>query len=152
MNILNKNKQHLDRTDKELLVIDVLRKQILRMLSIFLILANVFLFLRIVLRLFGADPTNPFAAFIFVLSTVFMLPFIGIFPQFRDEIIAGEMTVDISAFIAGFCYNILVVVTMVIIQIVSSIIRMSKKQKDPYEKRKPEKQQKLERSFNHNRY
>jgi hypothetical protein len=152
MNDPNKNTQPLNSTDKDLLVIDVVRKQILRLLSIFLLLANVFLFLRILLRLFGANPSNPFAALIFILSTVFMLPFIGIFPLFRDEIIAGEMTVDMSALIAGFCYNILVSVAMIVVQIGTSILRMRKKAEDSIEKKNPSKQPKLGSSFSHNRF
>ena len=81
-----------------------------------------------------------------------MLPFIGIFPLFRDEIIAGEMTVDMSALIAGFCYNILVSVAMIVVQIGTSILRMRKKAEDSIEKKNPSKQPKLGSSFSHNRF
>lgn len=111
---------------KEMALMDGLRKQILRGLFVFMVISNVFFFLRIFLRLFGADPANPFAAFIFAISSLFMFPFFGIFPQYHDQIIAGEMTVDISAFVAGFCYNILSIAAMVITQIVVSILRTRK--------------------------
>ena len=152
MDPANKNLKPLNRTDKDLMVIDVLRKQMLRWLSIFLIVANVFLFLRILFRLFGANPNNSFAAFIFILSTFFMLPFLGIFPQVQDQIVAGEMAVDISALIAGFCYNILIPVAMIIIQIGASILRMRKKAKEAIEKKKPSSHPKIGSTFSHNRF
>jgi hypothetical protein len=149
MRTIAPNLPTFSRPQKEVLIMEVLRKQLLRGLFIFLLLSNVFLFLRIVLRLFGADPLNPFAAFIFALSSVFMFPFFGIFPQYNDRIIAGDMTVDMSAFIAGFCYNVLVITAMVVIQIVASIMRTRRQQQESVKKGKPINTNPVDRTFGH---
>lgn len=144
--------QHIPRfspSEKELVVMEVLRKQILRGIFIFMLIENVFLFLRFFLRLLGADPANPFAAFIFAISAIFMFPFFGIFPQFRDEIIAGEMTIDISAFAAGFCYNILSITAMIVVQIVGSILRTKRQKDETIKKDKPIETKQVDRTFGH---
>jgi glucan phosphoethanolaminetransferase (alkaline phosphatase superfamily) len=138
------------RSQKDIVVMEVLRKQLLRGLFIFMIVSNVFLFLRIFLRLLGADPANPFAAFIFALSGLFMLPFFGIFPQFRDQIAPGQMTVDISAFAAGFCYNVLIISAMIVVQVIFSIMRTKRQEKESVEKDKPINEGPIDRTFGHN--
>jgi hypothetical protein len=147
MRTIAPNMPTFSHSQKEVLVIEVLRKQLLRSLFILMILSNVFLFLRIVLRSFGADPANPFAAFIFALSSVFMLPFFGIFPQYNDTIVAGDMTFDMSAFIAGFCYNILIITAMIVIQIVVSIIRARRQKEESLKKGRPINTQPVDRTF-----
>lgn len=79
-----------------------------------------------------------------------MLPFFGIFPQFRDEIIPGEMTFDVSAFAAGFCFNVLSITVMVVTQIVVSILRTRRQEKEALEKDKPINPEPVERTFGHN--
>jgi len=138
-------------SQKDLLIVESVGKQILRGILIFIVISNVFLFLRIFLRLFGADPENPFAAFIFVISGIFLLPFFGIFPTFRDEIIPGEMTFDVSAFVAGFCYNVLMVMALIVIQIVKSMLRTRKQTKETVEKGKPINTTPIDQSFTHGR-
>ena len=127
---------HIDAAQKEILVIDVLKRQIIRALIIYLLVSNIFIFLRMVLRLFGADPQNLFAGFIFLVSGFFLLPFYGIFPQFRDEIIAGKTTVDISAFISLFCSNVFVLLTMSVIYVVARMVKTRKQTAETVEKSK----------------
>ena len=57
---------YINPAQKEILVVDVLKRQLLRLLVIYLLVSNVFIFLRMVIRLFGADPQNLFAGFIFL--------------------------------------------------------------------------------------
>lgn len=136
-------------SQKEIVTLEAIRKQIMRGIFIFMVFFNVFLFLRFFLRLFGADPTNPFAGFIFAVSGLFLLPIFGIFPTFKDEIVAGQMAVDVSAFVAGFCYNVLSFMIMIILQIVSSMMRMNKQKKETVEKGKPINTKPIDESFNH---
>ena len=128
---------------------EMIRKEMLRGLFIFLLISNVFLFLRFFLRLFGADPNNGFASFIFGVSNIFLFPFVGIFPRFHDEIIPGAMALDLSALTAGFCYNILVVLLMIIIQIGTSMLRTSKQAKESVEKGKPINIPSVDRTMSH---
>jgi hypothetical protein len=124
-------------SQKELLVLEMVRKETLRALFIFLLVSNVFLFLRFFLRIFGADPQNAFASFIFLISNLFLLPFFGIFPHFRDQIVAGQMAFDFSAMTAGFCYNILIILIMCVIQIITSMVRTRKQTHETVDKGKP---------------
>ena len=89
------------------------------------------------LRLFGADPNNLFAGFIFLVSGFFLLPFLGIFPQYRNDIVAGHMSVDISAFIALFCSNVLIVLSMCIIYVATRMVKTRKQTSETMEKSKP---------------
>jgi hypothetical protein len=127
---------YVNPAQKEMLVIDVIKKQLIRVLVIYLLVTNVFIFLRMVLRLLGADPQNIFAGFIFLVSGFFLLPFYGIFPQYRDEIIAEKISVDISAFIGLFCLNILVLLAMSIIYVSTRMIKTRKKTEETVEKSK----------------
>jgi hypothetical protein len=103
--------------------VEALKKLILRGLFIYMLVFNVFLFLRIVLRSFGADPQTIFSGFIFLVSGVFLLPFFGMFPQFRDTIFAGQGTFDVLSMIALFCTNVLLLLTMAVVQIGSTMMR-----------------------------
>ncbi len=132
-----KQDEHIDSAQKGILVVDVLKKQLIRALFIYLLVANVFIFLRMVLRLFGADPQNLFASFIFVISGFFLLPFFGIFPRFREEIIAGEPTADVSAFMGLFCLNILLFLLMSVIYITAQMVKTRKQARETVETSKP---------------
>lgn len=127
----------INPAQKEILLIDVIKKQLIRGLLIYFFVSNVFIFLRIVLRLFGADPNNFFAGFIYTISGIFLLPFFGIFPQYNEPIEAGDPTVDVSAFIAAFCINVLIMLAMIVIYIVSRMIKTRKQAHETVEKSKP---------------
>src|SRR5258708_40228882 len=88
----------MDTAEKDLIVIEATKKEILRGLLIFWLVSSVFLFLRIFLRALGADPHSPFAMFIYFISGIFLLPFWGIFPQFQDTILSGQHKFDSPAF------------------------------------------------------
>ncbi len=128
---------YIDSAKKKLLMIEALRKELLRGLSILLLVSLVFLFLRIILRLLGADPQTAFAAFIYLVSGIFMLPFFGIFPQSHDQIVAGKMTIDTSALIAFFCYLILILLAMAVVHIATKIIRTQSQAEETVEKSHP---------------
>ena len=128
---------YIDKAKKKLLIIEVWRKEVIRGLSILLLVSLVFLFLRILLRLFGADPQNAFAAFIYVVSGIFLLPFFGIFPKSHDQIIAGQMTVDTSALLAFFCYIILILLAMGVMHIASKIVKTQNQADETVEKSHP---------------
>ncbi|MBA3724319.1 MAG: YggT family protein [Candidatus Levybacteria bacterium] len=149
MRFLTSQVPTFNRPQKEVVRMEVVRKQIIRGIFIFLIVSNVFLFLRFFLRLFGADPENFFAGLIFMISTLFLLPFFGIFPNSHDGIIAGEMAVDSSAMVAGFCYNILGVLAMIVVQIGTAMLRTNKQADASVEKGKPINTQTVDQTFNH---
>jgi YggT family protein len=128
---------YINPAQKEILVVDVLKRQLLRILVIYLLVTNVFIFLRMVIRMFGADPQNFFAGFIFLVSGFFLLPFYGIFPQYRQEIVAGKSVIDISAFIALFCSNVLVLLVMSIIYIGTRMVKTKKQATETLDKSKP---------------
>jgi YggT family protein len=129
--------EYINPAQKEILLIEVIRKQLVRALLIYLLVSNVFVFLRMVLRLMGADPENFFAGFIFAVSGFILLPYAGIFPQFREPIIAGRSVVDISAFISIFCSNVLVLLAISVIFIVTRMLKTKKQASETVEKSKP---------------
>jgi hypothetical protein len=128
---------YIDPTQKEILIVDVIKKQLIRILIIYLLVTNVFIFLRMLLRLLGADPANMFAGFIFMVSGLFLLPFYGIFPQYREEIVAGKMYADVSAFVALFCSNVLVCLAMCLIFVLTRIVKTRKQANETVERSKP---------------
>ncbi len=129
--------EKIEEAQKEILVIDVLKRQIIRILFMYLLVSNVFVFLRMLLRMFGADPQNAFAGFIFFVSGIILLPFFNIFPQSQETIIAGEQHVDSSAFIAIFCSNILILLAICLIYIVTRMIKTRKQTNEAVETSKP---------------
>lgn len=59
--------------------------------------------LRVVLMLIGANPESPFAAFIYNLSAIFLLPFAGLV----GTPAAGGMVLEVSSIIAMLVYALL---------------------------------------------
>ncbi|MFO7681030.1 MAG: YggT family protein [Chloroflexota bacterium] len=59
--------------------------------------------LRVILLLIGANPQSPFAAFIYNLSAIFLLPFAGLV----GAPAAGGMVLEISSIIAMLVYALL---------------------------------------------
>lgn len=122
---------------KKLFVIEARRNEIIRGLIIFLIISTTFLFIRIVLRMMGANPTSLFAGIIYLISTILLLPFINIFPQFHDIPIKAEPTFDASAFIAIFSYLFLVLLAIGIIYLIFRIVKTEKTVKEVLKKNQP---------------
>lgn len=70
-------------------------------INFFVGIAELFLGLRVVLRLFGANPDNAFVQFVYDSSSVLLDPFRGIFPT--QDISPGGV-VDFSALFAMLVY------------------------------------------------
>ena len=113
------------------------KKRVFRGLYIFLLLSEVFLFLRVILRLFGANPDNLFAGFIYIVSGVFLLPFFGILTTSNDQIIAGQMAVDKSALVAMFCYFVLTILALCVVHLWSKIVRIQSQADETVKKSRP---------------
>lgn len=128
---------YIDPAQKEILLIDVIKKQLIRGILIYFFISNVFIFLRIVLRLFGADPANLFAGFIYAVSGFFLLPFVGFIPRFAKPIQANEPVVDVTAFIAAFCIDVLVILAIIVIYLGTRMIRTRRQAREAVEKSKP---------------
>ena len=129
--------QNANTAEKQLIVIEAVKKEIIRVLLLFLLVSVVFLFLRILLELLGADPQTLFAGFIYLVSDLFLFPFFGIFPQFRETIHPGQPTADIRAFIAIICYIILDLLAVAVVTIGATIFKTGKQvdakvEKDTY--------------------
>ena len=59
--------------------------------------------LRIFLKLIGANPANPFAAFLYKLTELFVAPFAGL----TSTPAVGNMVLEISTFIAMLVYGLI---------------------------------------------
>jgi uncharacterized protein YggT (Ycf19 family) len=75
------------------------------LINFFLVLGEIFLGLRIILRFFAANPFNGFVHWIYSSSDVLMQPFRGIFPS---TVIGNNHVVDFSAMFAMVVYGLLV--------------------------------------------
>lgn len=124
-------------TEKELVVIEAAKKEILRGIFLFWISAVVFLFLRIFLEALGSDPQSIFAGFIYLVSSIYLLPYFGIFPNVHNTMQAGKPTFDSPAFTAILCYTILVLLAVVIVFIAFKMIKTGKQVSETVEKDHP---------------
>lgn len=122
------------KVEKDLVVIEAVKKEVIRGLGIFLLLAVTFLFLRIVFALLGSNPNSLFAGFVYLVSGIFLLPFWGIFPQLRTNPVAQEIIFDSAAFIALFSYLLVIPLTMAIVAIVASMFKTNKQVHETVEK------------------
>lgn len=113
--------------EKNLLVIEATKREILRGLAIFLLVAETFLFLRVILALVGANPSSLFAGFVYIISGIILIPFFGIFPQFQDTMTSGQIKFDAGAVIAMFCYLLIILLIMGVVAIISNM-RKTKRQ------------------------
>jgi len=116
----------INSAQKKLIIIETKKKEIFRGLYIFFLVSSVFLFLRIILRLFGANPQSIFAGLVYGISTLFLIPFYNIIPQFQDMPIEGQGMFDASALLAIFCYGIIVLLAIGVIHIGSKILKTEK--------------------------
>ena len=112
--------------EKKVMVLEAMKKEIIRGLFIFWLVSTVFLFLRIFLKALGSDPQSAFAAFVYFISNIFLLPFWGIFPNMQETAIAGEPMFDASAITAIFCYTILVGLAISVTLIVMKMLKTGK--------------------------
>jgi len=74
------------------------------LINFFLVLVEVFLGLRILLRFFAANPNNGFVQWVYESSSVLLEPFRGIFPT---RVIGDNNVVDFSAIFAMIVYGLL---------------------------------------------
>lgn len=73
------------------------------LINFFTAVATIFLGLRVVLRLFGANPDVPFVQWVYESSSVLLQPFRGIFPT---ETISDNFVIDFSALFAMVVYGL----------------------------------------------
>lgn len=74
------------------------------LINFFIAIAEVFLGLRVILRLFGANPDVAFVQWVYDSSGVLLQPFRGIFPS---ETIAPGYVIDFSAIFAMVVYGLI---------------------------------------------
>lgn len=72
-------------------------------INFFTAVAVFFLGLRVILRLFGADPNVPFVEWIYSSSGTLLEPFRGIFPT---AIVGSDHVIDFSALFAMIVYGL----------------------------------------------
>jgi hypothetical protein len=113
---------------KKLLTIEFGRREILRGLGILLLLSFVFLFFRLVFKGFGANPLTPFVGLVYLISSIFLIPFFGIFPEPSDP--GTGAAFDTTAMIGMFSYLIFVTVAMVVVQVVAAMLKTKRQVKE----------------------
>jgi hypothetical protein len=124
----------MGKAEKDFVVIEAVKKEIIRGMFAFWLVSTVFLFLRMFLKALGADPQSFFVALIYFISGVILLPFFGMFPNARDGIEPGRPTFDGSALTAIFCYTLLIMLCVAVTLIVARMVKTSKQVKETVEK------------------
>lgn len=74
------------------------------LINFFLVLVEIFLAVRVILRFFAANPVNGFVQWVYNSSSVLMEPFRGIF---QPAVIGHNHVVDFSALFAMVVYGLL---------------------------------------------
>lgn len=87
------------------------RRIVYYILLSFLSVSTIFLTLRVLFRLFGANPLSPISLLIYGITDVILLPFIGVFD---NQAITNDSLVDIQAVVALFVYMVIIPLLMVL--------------------------------------
>lgn len=94
-----------------------LRDMATNLLNIFVATVESFLGLRLVLRLFSANPDNSFVSWVYDMSSVLLEPFRGIFPT-RE--IASGVVLEFSTLFAMLVYALLGLFVFMVIDTLTS--------------------------------
>ncbi|PIQ91746.1 MAG: YggT family protein [Parcubacteria group bacterium CG11_big_fil_rev_8_21_14_0_20_39_22] len=89
---------------------------IVKLVNFFVGLVETVLVLRLLLRLFGANPATPFVNWIYAMSSTLLEPFRGIFPTAPIE---GGFAIEFSTLFAMVAYAIAGWIVVEIISIIS---------------------------------
>lgn len=75
-------------------------------------IAEIFLGLRVLLRLFAANPDVPFVQWVYHSSDVLLQPFRGVFPT---QVIAPDHLIDFSALFAMLVYGLIAMALLALV-------------------------------------
>jgi YggT family protein len=78
------------------------RRRIERFIGYVVTVIDVFLVIRLALKLFGANPLSPFASFIYAITGPFLLPFQSLFPNPSS----GRYTLELTTLVAIILYPV----------------------------------------------
>lgn len=98
-----------------------LREMFNWIITAILILAVFFLSFRIFLQLLGAEATSLFSAFIYTISAVFLLPFVGMLSNFN---LPQDSVIDVVAIVGLIGYVATYAVVMAVLNIVFRVFRI----------------------------
>jgi hypothetical protein len=90
-----------------------LRYLITRLVYVFFVLVELFLVLRFVLRLFGANAANGFVNWVYEMSSVLLDPFRGIFPT---PVFESTYVLELSTIFAMIIYAVVVMLLVYVIE------------------------------------
>lgn len=116
----------MDNAEKNLMVMEARKKEILRAILLFWLTSTVFIFLRIFLEAIGSDPKSAFVSIIYLVSDFFMVQFFGIFRNVESTIQPGVSTFDGAALTAIFCNSVLSLLAVAVIMILTKMFKTSK--------------------------
>jgi len=91
----------------------ILKQILAAVINLVMAIVTVFLGLRIILRLFGANPENNIVNWIYQTSGEIIGPFRGIFPQSELE----GFVIDFTAIFALFVYGLIAVLALYIVNL-----------------------------------
>lgn len=95
-----------------------LRYLAINLINLFTGIVEGFLGLRLLLKLFGANPNNAFVSWIFDMSSVLLQPFRGIFPT---KVFENRYVLEFSTVFAMLMYSILALVLVAVVNAVAPV-------------------------------
>jgi hypothetical protein len=103
-----------------------MRYLINKLIYVFFGLVELFLGLRLILKLFGANASNDFVNWVYETSNVLLDPFRGIFPT---QVFKSTFVLELSTIFAMIIYAIIVMLLVYIVDFISQPIERVVKKK-----------------------
>lgn len=97
-----------------------------KLIYVFFSLVEVFLGLRLILKLFGANAGNDFVNWIYETSNVLLDPFRGIFPT---QVFKSTFVLELSTIFAMIIYAVIVMLLIYLVELIPSSTLATKSKK-----------------------
>jgi len=103
-----------------------MRYLITKVIYVVFVLAELFLALRLILKLFGANAANGFVSWIYETSGAILDPFRGIFPT---EVFESTYVLEFSTLFAMIMYAIIAMILIYVVELITRPVERSQRKK-----------------------
>ena len=103
-----------------------MRYLITKVIYVVFVLAELFLALRLILKLFGANAANGFVSWIYETSGAILDPFRGIFPT---EVFESTYVLEFSTLFAMIMYAIITMLLIYVVELIARPVERSQRKK-----------------------
>ncbi|HJM04357.1 MAG TPA: YggT family protein [Candidatus Saccharimonadaceae bacterium] len=103
-----------------------MRYLITKVIYVVFVLAELFLALRLILKLFGANAANGFVSWVYETSGAILDPFRGIFPT---EVFESTYVLEFSTLFAMIMYAIITMLLIYVVELIARPVERSQRKK-----------------------